>query len=124
MRRLRGAGALRSRVGRGQRWSAAERERYLAEFAASGLSAAAFVRKTGLPHSTFDLWRSEARRQRVRPGSVRKKSKTSGFARVAVVRPPSPSGITLVARSAAGVVAELAGLDAVSATSLLGVTLR
>jgi hypothetical protein len=115
MARSNGAGRQRSRVGRGQRWSAGERARYLSQFAASGLSAAAFVRKTGLPHSTFDLWRSEVRRR---------KSRTSGFARVEVARPSSPSGITLVVRSAAGVVAELGGLDAASAVALLDGVLR
>jgi len=117
------AGRLRSRVGRGQRWSAAEKARHLAEFARSGLSAAAFVRQTGVPQSTFDLWRSEARQRRVKRRPARKPSRPSGFARVEVVRPPSPSGITLV-RSPAGVVAELAGLDAASAGSVLDVVLR
>lgn len=124
MARSSGAGALRSRVGRGQRWSAAEKARYLAAFAASGLSGAAFVRQSGLPQSTFDLWRSEARRRRRVSRRVPRESATPGFARVEVVGPSAPSGITLVVRSGPGVVTEFGGLDTASAVSLLEAALR
>lgn len=123
MARANGAVARRARVERGGRWSAAEKAKYLSQFATSGLSAAAFVRKTGLPQSTFDLWRSEHRRRRgKRP--TRREIRTAGFAQVEVVRAAAPSGITLVVRSAAGVVAKLRALDAASAGSLLEVALR
>lgn len=125
MARSNGAGRRRSRVGRGQRWSAAEKARYLAEFAASGLSGAAFVRQTGLPQSTFDVWRSEARRREVSSHrSAREKAGASRFARVELMRLPSPSGITLVVRRASGLAAEFGSLDGASAGALLKTVLR
>jgi hypothetical protein len=82
------------------------------------MSGAAFVRKTGLPQSTFDLWRSESRRG-LRKRLGRQRAETGGFARVEVVRAAAPSGITLVVRCATDLAAEFGGLDAASAVALL-----
>lgn len=114
--------ALRSRVGRGRRWTVAERARYLREFAESGLSAAAFVRRTGIPRSTFDLWRSEAR-----PGgrrAVRRETAVPArVARVEVLPPTSASGLHLVVRIGAELTAKLRGLDA-SAAAVIAAMIR
>ena len=120
MARSSGAGSRRAHVGRGQRWTAAEKAQYLTDFAASGLSAAAFVRQTGLPSSTFDLWRHQARRRRGR--STRRRSPVpAGFAQVELLPPSAAAaGLTLVVHTGRGVTAECTGLDPATAVALLG----
>ena len=123
MARANGAG-VRARVGRGGRWTGAERARYLREFGASGLRAAAFVRQTGLPRSTFDLWRQEERGRGKRPVAG-KPREPAGFARVEVLPPAAGApGLMLVVRTGHGVTAELTGLDAAAAVTLLELLLR
>jgi transposase-like protein len=120
MARSSGAGLRRVHVGRGERWREAERSRYLMEFAASGLSAAAFVRQTGLPSSTFGLWRRQARRRRGRPARPRSPV-AAGFAQVEMLPPPTgTAGLTLLVRTGRGVTAECTGLDPATAVALLG----
>ena len=104
---------LRTYVGRGQRWRTSEKAGYLAKFEASGLSAAEFRRKTGVPRSTFALWRRQAK------GASRKGAGKQSFARVEVIPAAVSSEIVVVVRSGSGVVAELRGLDRAVAVSLL-----
>ena len=123
MARGSGGGARRSRVGRGQRWTAAERTRYLREFAASGLSAAAFVRRTGLPQSTFDLWRHEARHGGGR-AAKRGKALPAGLARVEVLSLGGATGLSLIVRTGGERTAELTGLDGPTAVAVVEAVLR
>jgi transposase-like protein len=54
--------SLSERRSRRRRWSAEEKAAYLAAFHESGLSGAAFCRDSGIPQSTFELWKREVRR--------------------------------------------------------------
>lgn len=125
-RRKGAAKALRSRVGRGQRWTAAERARYLREFAESGLSVAAFVRRTGLPPSTFDLWRQQARHGGGRGARRARRAWRAApqFARVEVLPPAAATGFHLVLRLGGARTAEVTGLDGPTAVAVLEALLR
>jgi hypothetical protein len=82
------------------------------------------VRQTGLPRSTFDLWRHEERGRRKRP-VARKQCVSAAFARVEVLPLAAGApGLMLVVRTGHGVTAELTGLDAVAAVTLLEPLLR
>jgi hypothetical protein len=92
--------------------------RYLAAFAKSRRSIQAFCAERGVPPSTFTLWQHEARAAAGARSAPTARA-TPSFARVEVVSPATPTGITLVVRTGQGVVAELAGLDPMSAVTLL-----
>ena len=124
MARVSGGSARRAQVGRGQRWTVEERRRYLREFARSGLSAAAFVRKTGLPQSTFDRWRHQARHRRVRVVKRASAAVPRGFARVEVMPATAATGLTLVVRRGTELTAELTGLDGPTAVAVIEAMLR
>ena len=117
-------------------WTVAEQTAYVADFAASGLSATAFCRRLGIRRATLARWRLRATGtptpHRVAPRIAR--SGAGGFAAVTVVPDtlhaagPAPSAVpvapllpplTLVLRAPSGVVADVAGLDVATAAALL-----
>jgi transposase-like protein len=119
---------LSDRRSRRRRWSAEEKAAHLAAFRESGLSGAAFCRGTGIPQSTFELWKREVRQgQRREPAPVA--VTPSPFARVALVpslpTPGTPlaSALRLVVRTAAGHEATLDGVDDRTAVEVLGLLL-
>ncbi|HTR77910.1 MAG TPA: hypothetical protein VMH39_07355 [Gemmatimonadaceae bacterium] len=122
----------RRRPGGPRRWTAADKAAYLAQFAESHLSGAAFCRLMDLPRATFTLWQREARAAAGRPGSPR--ARPAGFARVELVpriadptaRPTGATAgpaMTVVVRGVAGVAAELTGVDPVTAVQLVRLVL-
>lgn len=102
-----------------RRWTATDKAHYLAAFAKSGLSTKVFCAEMNVPRSSFTLWQQEARRAVPTNAAPTARAKPSSFARVEVVAPAPPNGITLVLRSVHGDVAELAGLDTVTALTLV-----
>jgi transposase-like protein len=109
----------RRRPGGPRRWSAADKTRYLTEFARSGLSIKSFCAKTGVPKATFNYWQREAREAK----SVTRRHKTPGFAQVELVPPVASSGLTMVVRSPSGIATEVSGLDRAAVESLVQVIL-
>lgn len=87
---------------------ASEREEYVALFATSGLSAAAFCRRHGLSAQAFHYWRKTAARERPTTGTAQA---APGFAEVTVVPGKATGGICI--RLPGAVVVEVAdGTDA------------
>ena len=82
-----------------------------------------------MPRATFTFWQRQARAARA-PQRARAPQKSWArrdrptFARVELVPPPAPRGITLVVRGPAGLQAELTGLDATTALTVLRAVLR
>ena len=118
---------------RRRRWTAAEKAAYVAEYARSRLSIAAFCREKGLSLGTFARWRQGARTGSAGPGS-RPPSTPFGFARVELApasEPPSAwtrhaaadRAITLVVRGRGGLEAEITGVDAATAARMLRLVL-
>jgi hypothetical protein len=70
--------------------STKERERVLAEFEASDLSAQAFCRKAGISRATLRSWQHDAAEPREEPRS------SSLFARVKLAPSSAPSTVTSV----------------------------
>ncbi|HEY0777400.1 MAG TPA: transposase [Gemmatirosa sp.] len=114
-------------------WTIAEQTAYVADFAASGLSATAFCRRLGIRRATLARWR-----QRAAVGATPRRvahqiarSGAGGVAAVTVVpdiahaaRAAAPSTasaapLALVLRVRSGVVADVAGLDVTTAAALL-----
>jgi transposase-like protein len=93
---------------RSRRWSPAEKAHHLIAFRRSGLTIRQYAAGAGVPRSTFELWRREARRAHRATRPVR-----SRFAQVEVAPSASlPITPTLTVRSASGVALEIGGLDA------------
>jgi transposase-like protein len=103
------------------RWTAGDKVAHLARLVASGLTLPAYCEQTGVPRSTLELWRREARAEGGSP-----------FAAVEVVPAPHVaglpseltetrglSGITMLVRVPGGVATELAGLDPVTTLALV-----
>ncbi len=102
----------RRRPGSPRRWTAADKTRHRAAFAARGLTIAAYCAAAGVPTATFTLWQREQRRGR-----------RSRFAQVEVVAPARAEPRTLRVRSPA-VEAEIAGLDVAALVAVLGTVFR
>lgn len=110
---------------RRRQWTATEKAACLKAFAASGRSATAFCRETGVPRATLALWQRAAR-----DAAASRPHPVATFAAVEVVAPrarslPSsvaagaPAGLTLALRTPDGLEAALTGLDAGSAVTVL-----
>ena len=118
-------------------WPLAEQTAYVADFAASGLSATAFCRRLGIRRATLARWRQRAAAvpsappHRGRP-APRGRVAASGFAAVTLVSeaphgsvpavvPSAPVALpfTLKLRAASGVEVECAGLDVATAVALV-----
>lgn len=129
----------RQRPGGPRRWTEADKAAYLARFAESRLSGAAFCRMMDLPRATFTLWQREARVAAARPGSGRR-SRYAQFARVALVPgskapatrpragevaaiPTMTLPMTVSVRGVTGSAAELTGVDAVTAVEVVRLVL-
>ena len=115
-------------------WTLAEQTAYVADFAASGLSATAFCRRLGIRRATLARWRQRAAGvptpRRAAPRITR--SGAGGFAAVTVVPDAAPTEavvparstlstapLALVLRAPSGVVADVAGLNVATAAALL-----
>ncbi|HEY0778367.1 MAG TPA: hypothetical protein VGD56_10425 [Gemmatirosa sp.] len=109
-------------------WTLAEQTVYVADFAASGLSATAFCRRLGIRRATLARWRQRAAGAPTPPRIAR--SGAVGFAAVTVVpaiahaaraapstAPAAPlvPPLALLLRAPTGVVADVAGLDVATA---------
>jgi len=107
----------RQRPGGPRRWTAADKARHLAAFAARGGTLLAYCAAAGVPRATFTLWQRERRRaaatatRATTAASARRSRARATFARVEVVAPASAPAITVIVRRA-GVEAEVSGLDA------------
>ena len=123
-------------------WTLAEQAAYVADFAASGLSATAFCRRLGIRRATLARWRERARATAgTAPGATSRRPTRrrlqTGFAAVTVVpdavaasstrqTPTTGAGagagagaFTLVLRAPSGVAADVTGLDLATAAALL-----
>jgi hypothetical protein len=103
------------------RTTATERAAYLAAFACSHLSAAAFCRQHGLVYGTFAAWRSEAR-----AAQPRKTRRASRFARVVIAADdaaPTGGPVRFLLHAPTGDV-EVIGADAATLVRLVRTLLR
>jgi hypothetical protein len=106
------------------RTTGAERTAYLAAFARSHLSAAAFCRQHGLVYGTFAAWRSAARAAQSTQKSRR--AAASRFARVIVAEddaPPAGGPVRFLLHAPTGDV-EVIGADAATLVRLVRTVLR
>jgi len=118
----------RRRRGPYRHWTAEEKARQLDAFARRRCSIEAFCRETGVPHSTLDLWRREAREARVaaeRSGLPAAEAPPV-FARVELTRAVAdePRGaIRIALRGMAGGEACLSGVDPLTALRVVALVL-
>ncbi|MGQ0642752.1 MAG: IS66 family insertion sequence element accessory protein TnpA [Gemmatimonadaceae bacterium] len=110
----------RGRSRRRRRWSAAEKAHQLAAFEKRGVSIKTFCAEAGIPRSSFNLWRQQARMAASTKVVSSRRSSPPTFAQVEVVPAAArPGMITLRIRTTQGVAAKLAGLDAAAAVTLV-----
>ena len=119
-----GLSARRRRPGGPRRWTAADKARHLAAFAARGGTLLAYCAAAGVPRATFTFWQRERRATTAAQAARRTPSRSRPtFARVQVVAPSPGRGLTVVVRSA-GVEAEVSGLDAATVVTVVRALLR